>query len=471
MQFQERFRHFCPQTGKKADLMFAQHMLAVLLPGGIVATVMPHGVLFRGGEEKRIRQDFVEHDELEAVIGLPPNLFYGTGIPACILIMRREGDKPLERQGQVLFINADADYGEKAAQNYLRPEDIEKIVATFEEFRSVDGYAAVVTQKELAQNDWNLNIRRYADNTPAPEPHDVHAHLYGGIPKAEVEAKAELLVAHGLPASAIFSERNQHYYDFVPSISERRDIKALLLEQPAMQAQEERLHMAFENWWRNHQYHLHNLPTTKTLMVLRADFLTTFNQALAPIGLLDRYKIAGVVASWWNESQYDLLTIANQGFLGLIDSWISTIHSTLEEPQASKTEQEENGSKEKKKKKGLSKSERLDFILSHKLLTRLLPTYVKQLAETKDTIVEQEQQKEAFERGELVGLLDENGADEDTLLADEEAEEENREGGKRNYARALAERLDALQEEISKQLQRIQELKRQLKKTRTVNLA
>ncbi len=460
MQFQERFKHFCPQTGKKADLMFAQHMLAVLFPSGTVATVMPHGVLFRGGEEKRIRQDFIEHDKLEAVIGLPPNLFYGTGIPACILIMRREGGKPLERKGKVLFINADAEYGERAAQNYLRPEDIEKIVTTFEEFRGVDGYAAVVTQKELAENDWNLNIRRYADNAPAPEPHDVRAHLYGGIPKAEVDAKAELLTAHGLPRSAIFSERDQDYYDFVPSLSERRAIKALLLEQPEMQAQEERLRTAFENWWRNHQYHLHNLPTTKTLMVLRADFMTTFNEALASIRLLDRYKIAGVIASWWNESQYDLRTVANQGFPGLIDSWISTIHSTLEEPQEDMKEPEEKAAKERKKKKGLSKNERLDFILGHKLITRILPDYITQLAETKETIAKLEQEKEAFERGELLEP-DENGADEDEWLA----EEENGEAGKRNYVRELAERQDALKEEISAQLQRIQELKRKLKGT------
>src|SRR5439155_14335350 len=138
-------------------------------------------------------------DVLEAVIGLPSNLFYGTGIPACILVMRYEGCKPPERKGKVLFINADAEYGEKRAQNYLRPEDIEKIVTTFDEFRTVPGYATVVSKKELAVNDWNLNIRRYADNTPPAEPQDVRAHLYGGIPQAEVAAKDELLRAHGQP--------------------------------------------------------------------------------------------------------------------------------------------------------------------------------------------------------------------------------------------------------------------------------
>lgn len=209
MQFSGRFTHgYCPETGKKADLMFAQHMLAVLKTDGMMATVMPHGVLFRGGEEKKIRESFIKHDQLEAVIGLPPNLFYGTGIPACILVMCPQGAKPVERQGKVLFINADAEYYAGRAQNYLRPEHIEKISWVFENFVSLPGYSAVVTKEKLAEEDYNCNIRRYADNAPPPEPQDVRAHLFGGIPKAEVEAKRELLAAHGFDPSRIVAEKN-----------------------------------------------------------------------------------------------------------------------------------------------------------------------------------------------------------------------------------------------------------------------
>ncbi|MGH1394707.1 MAG: N-6 DNA methylase [Trichormus sp.] len=206
--FPGRFTHgYCPETGKKADLMFAQHMLAVLKTDGMMATVMPHGVLFRGGEEKNIRESFITNDQLEAVIGLPPNLFYGTGIPACILVMCPPGAKPLERQGKVLFINADAEYYAGRAQNYLRPEHIEKICWVLENFVALPGYSAVVTQQELKDNDYNCNIRRYADNAPLPEPHDVRAHLLGGIPKVEVEAKSSLLAAHGFDATRIFVGR------------------------------------------------------------------------------------------------------------------------------------------------------------------------------------------------------------------------------------------------------------------------
>src|SRR3990170_5226840 len=157
MEFPERFRWgWCPTTGKKGDLMFAQHMLAVCKSGGMVATVMPHGVLFRGGEEKKIRQKFIEQDLIEAIVGLPPNLFYGAGIPACILVMRPNltgqspnPNKPEARRGKVLFINADAEFHAGRAQNYLKPEHVEKVVSTFDRFEGVSGYARCVSLAEI----------------------------------------------------------------------------------------------------------------------------------------------------------------------------------------------------------------------------------------------------------------------------------------------------------------------------------
>ena len=125
--FPERFSYgWCPEKGKKADLMFAQHMIAVLRANGMVVTVMPHGVLFRGGKERDIRAGLIKDDMVEAVIGLAPNLFYGTGIPACILILRSQGSKRPDRRGRVLFINADAEFRTGRAQNYLDPEHAER---------------------------------------------------------------------------------------------------------------------------------------------------------------------------------------------------------------------------------------------------------------------------------------------------------------------------------------------------------
>ena len=126
MQFPERFHTFMPESGKKADLMFVQHMVASLRGDGKLAVVMPHGVLFRGGEEKACRQRFVKDGILDAVIGLPASLFYGTGIPASILVLNKHGAKD---RNAVLFINADREYKEGKNQYSLRPEDIEKITA------------------------------------------------------------------------------------------------------------------------------------------------------------------------------------------------------------------------------------------------------------------------------------------------------------------------------------------------------
>ena len=224
MEFPERFRWgWCPTMGKKGDLIFTQHMLAVCKPGGMVVTVMPHGVLFRGGAEKEIRKKFLEQDLVEAIIGLPQNLFYGAGIPACILVMRPNltgqplnPNKPAARRGHVLFINADAEFHAGRAQNYLRPEHVEKIVSTFDRYENVPGYARAVTIAEIADesNDFNLNIRRYVDNAPPPEPHNVRAHLLGGVPVPEVTDHRCMFDALGFDPAKAFARARR-----MPSIS------------------------------------------------------------------------------------------------------------------------------------------------------------------------------------------------------------------------------------------------------------
>ncbi|MGH4019179.1 MAG: N-6 DNA methylase, partial [Pseudonocardiaceae bacterium] len=215
MAHPERMKYgWCPDSGKKADLMFIQHVLAVLEPDGIGASVMPHGVLFRGGVEKDIRQQIIEDRRLEAVIGVGPNVFYGTGIPACVLVLRGTDGVPEDRRDGVMFINADREYAAGRAQNHIEPQHDEKIVTAFRERRDIPGFARVVPITELAGNDYNLNIRRYVDTTPPPEPQDVRAHLHGGVPRSEVAAKAEHFAAYGIDVSQLFAERDADYYDF-----------------------------------------------------------------------------------------------------------------------------------------------------------------------------------------------------------------------------------------------------------------
>jgi len=355
--FSERFHYgFCPESGKKADLMFVQHMVSVLRPKGMVCTVMPHGVLFRGGAENEIRAGLIKDDLLDAVIGLAPNLFYGTGIPASILVLRAKGAKPSERKGKVLFINADSEYRAGRAQNYLDPDHLEKIVTAYRRFEDIPGFAAVVPHEDLKENDYNLNIRRYADNAPPPEPHDVRAHLAGGVPKAEVEAKRDLFAAHGFDPEGLFVERDAKYLDFDPSLESKADLKPRIEGDDGLKAKEAELDSAFEQWWKGQRKRIIRLPDTRDLMAMRASFINSFEKALVPVGLLDRFKVAGVVVSWWGDVVFDLKTLMARGFEGTVEGWVTTITTALE-----------NGGSKKDP-------------LEHKLVKRLLPDFLDEIA-------------------------------------------------------------------------------------------
>jgi type I restriction enzyme M protein len=446
MKYQERFRYgWCPEGGKKADLMFLQHMLAVLQPKGMMATVMPHGVLFRGGAEKEIRASILGEDLLEAVIGLPPNLFYGTGIPACILVLRPARAKPAERRGKVLFINADAEYYAGRAQNFLRPEHIEKIVSTFDAFRNVPGYARVVELGELADNDYNLNIRRYADNAPPPEPHDVRAHLLGGVPAAEVEAQHALFDALGLDVGTIFVPRRttqdegrmsddhgpsssvlrpSSYLDFHPDLSERTQIKARIEADPGVEAKLVHLHETFASWWAMQEPCLTALAAPlsaqnggeagrgASLMLTRAALLDSFAEALLPVGVLDRFQVAGVVAAWWGDIQYDARTLAAQGFYGLVDSWIASIRAGVEDEEARNSERP----------------------LEHPLVGQLLPDYLEKLAVLEVAVANLKSQIAEAERGPDE---DDEQSDEDGLSQEEIKELKHQLNAKRKELKAL----------------------------------
>jgi type I restriction enzyme M protein len=339
-RYPERFRYGqVPLGSKKADLMFLQHMVAVLREGGMLATVMPHGVLFRGGEERAIRAAMIEADLLEAVIGLPANLFYGTGIPACVLVLRqRKGNasgKPAERQGRVLFINADREFFEGRAQNHLLPEHIEKIAHTFETFAVEPGFSAVVRNAALAENDFNLNIRRYADNAPPPEPHDVRAHLLGGVPRAEVQARSALFTAHGLdPMALLVARDDEKYLDFAPALATRQALKLAVESNAGVLAREQAVREAFDGWWRAHSPRIAALAGAANTVGLRHALLHSFSAALEPLGVLGRFQVRGIVAGFWDDAKYEFLTLMARGPRGVVDAWRTSILTALEDDQA-----------------------------------------------------------------------------------------------------------------------------------------
>ncbi|AKT42916.1 type I restriction-modification system subunit M [Chondromyces crocatus] len=162
----DRFRHGVPQRAN-GDFAFIQHIVATLDVRGQAIIVVPHGVLFRGGVEADIRRQLLAEDLFEAVIGLPPNLFYGTGIPAAVLVLNRA--KRAERKGKILFIDASRHYEERPARNRLRPEDIDRIVQAFRAFSDVPRYAQVIALRDIADQHF-LNISRYVDASEPNEP-------------------------------------------------------------------------------------------------------------------------------------------------------------------------------------------------------------------------------------------------------------------------------------------------------------
>lgn len=362
----------------KADLMFLQHMLTMVgRRGGTVITVMPHGVLFRGGAEQRIRTALLDADLIEAVVGLAPNLFYGTGIPACVLVLRAPGRKVPERRGKVLFINADREFHAERAQSTLLPEHVEKIVSTFhaDKFPDAD-FARMVSREEVSENDDNLNIRRYVDNTPPPEPQDVRAHLMGGVPRAEVEAKKGLLDSYGIEIRDLFADDGSEYLQF-PLEAKRADAARLAeLARP----REDTLKAAFNEWWLSEAEKIAALVPVEgddrtaserrgQLVRLRAHLLESFGVDLGRIGLLDRYALSGAVAGWWQAAKYELMALAGNGFGGVIDGWAETVETALAPEPDPRT------GKERKR----SATERRQAY-EHKVVAAIVPEFLEELA-------------------------------------------------------------------------------------------
>lgn len=411
LQFPERFEFgFCPESGKKADLMFVQHMAAVLAQGGMACTVMPHGVLFRGGAEREIRKGFIEADLLEAVIGLGPNLFYGTGIPACVLVLRAKGSKPKARKGKVLFINADRAFREGRAQNYLEPEHIEKIVSAFERFEEIPGFATVVGKETLEASEYNLNIRRYADNAPPAEPHDVRAHLVGGVPKGEVEAKADLFAAQGFDVRRVLVERDAGYFDFVKGIETIAELRARVEGDEGIAGRGREIEDAFGAWWRGASKKVAKLHGAASLMAVRGELLKSFEGALVPVGVLDRFAVVGVIASWWDAAVFDLKTLAAHGFDGVIEGWVTTIVTALEDEK--------------------DKSDPLD----HKLVKRLLPEFLEEIAAAEGEVAE----ADAVVKAAASGDEEDEGGDEEEGPSEAEVKEAK---GKLREAKGRLKRL------------------------------
>ncbi len=319
-----RFQVWMPEKGKKADLMFVQHMLAVLKSNGRMATVMPHGVLFRGGEEREARQHFIDGGYLEAVIGLPSNLFYGTGIPASILVLNKDG---AQQRDHVLFINADREYREGKAQNHLRPEDIAKIVPAYRAGQNIDGYAKSVPVADIRAEDYNCNIRRYVDNAPPPEPHDVRAHLHGGVPVSEIDALGHFWQNYAGLRESLFVPRasGTHalwYAYFAASLSGKRDIAPHINSHASVTRRHDQFMNDLADWWQQHLPGIVALApdadnqhaTGRNVYAVRATLLDSIERTFAGQHLLNRYQVRGAFANYFKGLVSEFKSIAASGW-------------------------------------------------------------------------------------------------------------------------------------------------------------
>lgn len=201
-----RYKRFGVAPQAKADFAFLLHDLFHLKPDGIMTIVLPHGVLFRGGEEEKIRKNLIEYNHIDAIIGLPANIFFGTGIPTIIVVLRQERER-----NDVLMIDASKHFIKVGKNNHLQASDIKRIVDCVTHRRELPKFSCIVPKAEIVANGYNLNIPRYVDSAEPTEQWDIFATIHGGIPKAELAQFADYWAAFDGLQTALFTDNGTPY--------------------------------------------------------------------------------------------------------------------------------------------------------------------------------------------------------------------------------------------------------------------
>ena len=308
MQHKERFTNWT-STKKQADFMFLQHMVATLNNDGRMAVVMPHGVLFRGGEEQKIRKRLINAGLIEAIIGLPPALFFGTGIPASLIIINKH---EAGERNHVLFINADKEYKEGKNQNKLRSEDIDKISYVYHNKIQLDKYSKLVHKDDIEKEEYNCNIRRYVDNSPPATPHDVHAHLKGGIPVVEINSlDTDFACYEGLKES-LFTSLKPGYNKLVNAIDSKEKIKEFIDSSQGKEIAFAKYTAKINEFWHKVLPKIEALPTDKSVYDFTKHCSAEFSSTLGGITnpLLSEYQLRGSFAQYIEDLKYDFKSVA-----------------------------------------------------------------------------------------------------------------------------------------------------------------
>ena len=284
--------------GGRAELMVVQQVLASLGAGGRAVVAMTHGPLFRGGRERDIRKEILKAGRIEAVIGIGPNLFYGTAVPACLLVLGRGGCE------DVLFVNAEREVTTGRNQNRLEPHHVEKIVRVFDNRDPLAGFSSLVPLEEIAGNGYDLNIRRYieAPGTREAAP-DLRGAVSGGVPPGEAERMRPRFEALGIDMSTQFTARGDGYLQ----TRAHRGFEDIVddLEREGERALAEYRDM-FRREWPRALESAHRTAFRRTVGVFRKTLVDELCSRMAPGRMLDEYELAQAFASWWHRYRYEL---------------------------------------------------------------------------------------------------------------------------------------------------------------------
>ena len=297
---------------KNGDYAFLLHVLASLKSTGKGAIILPHGVLFRGGAEANIRREIVERGYIKGIIGLPPNLFYGTGIPACIIVLDKENANA--RKG-IFMIDASKASIKDGNKNRLRAQDIHQIVDAFTRLAAIPRYSRMVSRAEISdqKNDFNLNLPRYIDSTEPEDLQDIDAHLRGGIPNRDIDALEQYWQVFPAVRATLFKKADRPGYSHLKMAA--TEIKAAIFGHAEFTAFNESVTRLFAKWKSANTPRLKGIAKggkPKALIeILSEDMLATFEKAR----LLDRYDVYQHLMDYWSKTmQDDVYMIVSDGW-------------------------------------------------------------------------------------------------------------------------------------------------------------
>lgn len=288
----------------KADYAFLLHDLYHIKPDGIMTIVLPHGVLFRGGEEGKIRKNLIEKNKIDTIVGLPANIFYGTGIPTIIMILKQKRDN-----SDILIIDASKGFIKEGKNNKLRASNIKKIVDVVTKRETVNKFSKVVSREEIRANDYNLNISRYVDSSDKAESWDIYASMFGGIPNAEVDNLNKYWEAFPVLRSSLFENISSNYCKLIVS-----DIKKAIKEHINIKDFEYKFKNAFNNFDKYLENELINKMETLSISKTEETLSNNIFERLTDIPLIDKYEAYQLLDDDWNNITIDLEIIQTEGF-------------------------------------------------------------------------------------------------------------------------------------------------------------